>query len=574
MTTEPALSPSKSSTAFLTVLSIGVLLINLFVAGVVALSLWMSRAQYDAQAAVTTQNLSQVLNEYISGAIDKIDLALLAVEDEVEKQLATGRVDGQALNKFIARQYAHQFAHQPDLDGLRVTNARGDVLYGVGVPDAAGGAAVDRDYFTQLQADHSAGLVFSKPMLGKNTGNWVVILARGVTQPDGSFGGVVYAGILLENFAKLLPTIDLGRNGVVTLRDSKMGIVVQHPEPHGTQGGYGAVGDSTISTELRALIETGQDLGTFYTPTSHDNVPRMASYRKITGYPFYIIVALATDDYLAEWRSDVVKMSTLVSLFALITVVLSWMIYRAWRIRAVAESLEHQVQERTAQLRALTVELTMAEERERHLIAQDLHDGLGQVLAMAKLKLTALETADAGEGHDDLKRQIKDIEEMLDQANMSVRSLSLQLSPPVLHQLGLIPALEWLSEDMQRAYGLHVRIVDDGKPKPLGEALRNTVFRAVRELLINVWKHADVDAAEVAVSIDDERLLVTVSDNGAGFDLGKPVTQSATGGYGLFSVRERVGFMGGEMHIDSKPGHGTLVVLNLPLETQSKEAGT
>jgi signal transduction histidine kinase len=220
------------------------------------------------------------------------------------------------------------------------------------------------------------------------------------------------------------------------------------------------------------------------------------------------------------------------------------------------------------------VELTMAEERERHLIAQDLHDDLGQVLAMAKLKLTALETADAGGLHDELKRQVKDIEEMIDQANMSVRSLSLQLSPPVLHQLGLIPALEWLSEDMQRAYGLQVRIVDDGKPKPLAEALRNTVFRVVRELLINVWKHADVDAAEVGICIDDGRLLVTVSDNGAGFDLSKPVTQSASGGYGLFSVRERVGFMGGEMHIDSKPGRGTRVVLNLPLETQTKEAGT
>jgi signal transduction histidine kinase len=554
----------------LTALSIGVLLINLFVASVMAFSLWMSRAQYDAQAAVTTQNLSQVLNEYISGAIDKIDLALLAVEDEVEKHIATDHIDRPALNKFIARQYAHQFAHQPDLDGLRVTDARGDVLYGVGVPDAAGGAAVDRDYFIQLRGDPRAGLVFSKPMLGQSSGKWVVILARGITRPDGSFGGVVYAGILLEHFAKLLPTIDVGRNGIVTLRDSNMGIVVQHPEPEGT---HGAVGDSTISVELRALIESGQDLGTFYTRTSHDSIARTASYRKITGYPFYIVVGLASDDYLAEWRNEVVKMSALAGLFAVITVILSWMMYRVWKSKVFAESLEQQVQERTAELRALTVELTMAEERERHLIAQDLHDDLGQVLAMAKLKLTALETADASGWPDDLKVQIKDIEGMIDRANTSVRSLSLQLSPPVLHQLGLIPALEWLSEEMQRAYGLRVRVVDDGKPKPLAEALRNTVFRAVRELLINVWKHADVDAAKVSVSIDGGRLLVVVSDNGAGFDLAKPMTQSATGGYGLFSVRERVGFMGGEMHIDSKPGKGTRVALSLPLETPSTEAG-
>ncbi len=240
------------------------------------------------------------------------------------------------------------------------------------------------------------------------------------------------------------------------------------------------------------------------------------------------------------------------------------------QIQQFNAELEQLVEQRTAQLRSLSNKLTMAEERERQTLSQDLHDDLGQILAMVKLKLSSLEKPGAERGNAELQREIKELESLVDQANRAVRSLSLQLSPPVLHQFGLVPALEWLAEELQRAYGLNVRVSDDGEAKPLGTASSNAMFRAVRELLINVHKHAKVDKVDLDISVVDEKLVLSVSDSGVGFDAENSRTPSTQGGYGLFSVRERIGHIGGEMQIDSTPGDGTVVVLSLPLERRRK----
>ena len=239
--------------------------------------------------------------------------------------------------------------------------------------------------------------------------------------------------------------------------------------------------------------------------------------------------------------------------------------------KAQQDSLERQVRERTAQLRAMAIELTMAEERERHLVAQDLHDSLGQTLAVAKLRLSALDPPqqdDPSSVH--LKREVKEIESLLDQANHAMRSLSLQLSPPVLLELGLVPALEWLADEMLRSFKLRVHVRDDGLPKPLDEHELKTVFRATRELLVNVAKHAQVDLAEVEATREEGQLILSVADSGIGFDARYGSAPSAEGGYGLFSVRERIDFLGGKVQIDTSPGNGAVVVMTVPLSTKHK----
>lgn len=238
--------------------------------------------------------------------------------------------------------------------------------------------------------------------------------------------------------------------------------------------------------------------------------------------------------------------------------------------RKANESLEQKVRERTVQLRALAVELSLAEERERRSLAQDLHDDLGQVLAIIKHKLTALH---GGERSAELAGELKAIEDLIDQANKSMRTLAFQLSPPVLHTLGLIPALEWLTEEMERVYGLKVRLSDDGASKPLDEPSRTTLFRAVRELLINVAKHAGTRMAEITSLRSDGRLTLAVNDDGGGFDYPKALQAApGTGGLGLRSLRERIEFIGGEMHVDSRANEGTTITLIAPLENATVEA--
>jgi chemotaxis methyl-accepting protein methylase/signal transduction histidine kinase len=230
--------------------------------------------------------------------------------------------------------------------------------------------------------------------------------------------------------------------------------------------------------------------------------------------------------------------------------------------KAMTASLEDRVRDRTALVRSLAAELALAEERERQAIARDLHDDLGQVLNVAKLKVDNLLRSwrDAAS-----QAPLRELEELVSQASRNVRSLTFQVSPPVLTELGLVPALQWLAEDMQRTHGIAVEVEDDGASKPLGQAARSLVFRAVRELLINVSKHAKVTSARVETKRSSDDLVVTVSDAGVGFDAAQVLGPSPPG-FGLLSVRERLEFIGGTTAITSVPGSGTVVTLDVPLQ--------
>lgn len=216
-------------------------------------------------------------------------------------------------------------------------------------------------------------------------------------------------------------------------------------------------------------------------------------------------------------------------------------------------------------LRALSFALAMAETRERRSLAQDLHDDLGQMLALIKLKIAAMDKLQVP---DFMRAAMTDCSSAVDQANRQVRTMAFQLSPPMLDELGLSAGIEWMADEMHNMYQLEVVTHDDGLPKPLDPAVSTTLFRAVRELLINTAKHAAVKTATVSTALaTGSKLQVTVSDTGTGFDPDHaPITGSA-GGFGLLSVRERIQLMGGEVHIHSVPGEGTTVRITLPLLT-------
>ena len=230
--------------------------------------------------------------------------------------------------------------------------------------------------------------------------------------------------------------------------------------------------------------------------------------------------------------------------------------------RGMAEELELRVAQRTEQLHRLGAELEAAENRERRQIARDLHDDLGQTLAAARIRLAVLRN-DACAA---VRATANEVDALIDSANRSTRSLATQLAPAVLYELGLCPALEWLGEEIDRIFGLKVMFVDDGCPKPLSQEARSILYRATRELLINVAKHARTDAAVVETLREGERIVVSVSDAGIGFDPARVSAAPQRGhGLGLVSVRERLSFIGGTAAVRSVPGDGTVAVLSAPL---------
>jgi PAS domain S-box-containing protein len=225
-------------------------------------------------------------------------------------------------------------------------------------------------------------------------------------------------------------------------------------------------------------------------------------------------------------------------------------------------SLERQriaeAERRAVQLRALSAALFRVEADERRELATLLHDDLGQRLVAVRLQLAALARAHRG-------LDLAPVSAILDDAHQTVRSLSFQLSPPILHELGLVAALRWLAGEMQARYGLQVELAAGAEPPTMTNERRFLLFRSVRELLINVVKHAGTDRARVEVRGGEVDVEITVSDAGRGYLVepgGAPREHSRS--FGLFSVAERVDALGGRLTIDSEPGRGTRVRLRLP----------
>ncbi len=245
-------------------------------------------------------------------------------------------------------------------------------------------------------------------------------------------------------------------------------------------------------------------------------------------------------------------------------------------LKTVNEALESKVRERTAelasnlkelreanerlnaravQLRALAGELTMAEQRERKRLAKILHDGLQQHLAAAKLHQGCITYQLPDDG---LRKASLEVEEILAESIKISRSLSAELSPPALHEGGIAGGLEWLVRWMREKHNFSVDL-DVGHPLELREDIKVLLFESVRELLFNAVKYAKVSRARVRLNTyGDSGVCITVSDDGAGFvpDQLNPAAQIG-GGFGLFSIRERVGLIGGSMEIESAPGKGS-----------------
>ncbi len=217
---------------------------------------------------------------------------------------------------------------------------------------------------------------------------------------------------------------------------------------------------------------------------------------------------------------------------------------------------------RQAQVESLVSELLFAEERERRRLALDLHDGLNQTLSLARMRMMQLVERRAEAQRDELR----EIVELVDQANQSARSLTFQLSPPVLHDLGFEPALQWLVEDVGRTYGLEITLEGPEDPSALSERIRVLLYRAVRELLINVAKHAGARRTRVRLEREPEAIRISVEDDGQAFD------PRAVGsrGLGLTAIRERLSHLGGAMTIATASGKGTCVTLVAPRETDDE----
>jgi len=207
-------------------------------------------------------------------------------------------------------------------------------------------------------------------------------------------------------------------------------------------------------------------------------------------------------------------------------------------------------------------DLLLSEEHQRRRIAADLHDRVGHNLALARMRVEKLRSLRMG---GESAAIAAEIEEMLRAAVEYTRSLTAELSPPVLHLLGLGAAIEWLADRFSgNGPAFHVAGGDGGAGLP--EKPRTILFLAVQELFMNAVKHARARNVWVASGRADGTFSITVKDDGTGFDAEGVIShRSPGGGIGLFSLRERVSGLGGTVAVESAPGRGSAVTIVVPL---------
>lgn len=235
--------------------------------------------------------------------------------------------------------------------------------------------------------------------------------------------------------------------------------------------------------------------------------------------------------------------------------------------------LEHRLAERAAEaeqradlLRMLANELVQAEQRERRRLAQVLHDHLQQLLVAVRMKLSLLES------RMDDRSLLQEVRDLLSQCMSESRSLTVELSPPVLFDGGLGPAIEWFARHMQEKHSLKLE-TEAALDVPISEEMRILLFQIIRELVFNSLKHSGESVVRLRAAVNEGCIVLNIEDDGRGFDPRILRDKEMTEAFGLFSIRERLKLFEGRLMIESQPGKGTRARVEIPLPLTVQQEG-
>ncbi|HIJ62936.1 MAG TPA: PAS domain S-box protein, partial [Rhodospirillaceae bacterium] len=292
------------------------------------------RASAHRTAEIAAVNLSQTLADNFAHTIEKIDFGLRGVLDELADQRKRGSWDEQRILENIAR----QDQRNPNSVGFRIFGADGKRRFGVSTINSREADLSEREDFKYLRDHPEIGLFVSPPVFGITAQQWIIVVARRITEADGSFGGTVYGPIPIKNLIKAFSTLDLGRGGVVALYHTNLQLAARFPVVNGPEDPLGKV---VINDQFRAAIGLGLPEAQFDYTAAVDGVRRLAHVRKIPGQPYYILVGFAEDDYLAEWRSETVHIVIAAAvMIALVLLAMRILLQRMGERRRSVEQLE------------------------------------------------------------------------------------------------------------------------------------------------------------------------------------------------------------------------------------------
>jgi signal transduction histidine kinase len=532
-------------------------LVNLFVVCLVWIALDTAYHQSRDKAATTSLNTNRLVSQSIAADIDRLDLALRAVADDIGRHSAGGAtIRAGEMDEILTGLHRHL----PMADSLRATNPQGYVITGSnGVP--TGISAADRDYFIALRDDPALGLAISKPMVGRISGKWVLIFARRISLADGRFGGVVYAPVTIEWFEAKFADLNVGPNGAVVLRgDSSRNFDLLARVPHA-----GFVGQTTVSERFRDSIAAHPEGGTYEARAGADNVSRIFSYQSIDGVPLVALVGIATQDYLGDWWDTAVKSLALMLAFAAATSFGAIRTLRTWR----------ELEQRTEQLARSNSDL----EQFAYVASHDLQTPLRTIASYAQLlarRYRGRLDTDADEfiafivdGAQHMTRMISDL---LDYARLSTAEPS--ATPVDLDRI--VAAVLARFADHITTTGAGVTLgplpVVQAEIRPMESLFQNLIENALTYRDPHRPPRIDISARPAGTGM----WSISVRDNGIGIDPAyqdkifiifqrlAPTRFPDGTGIGLALCRRIAQRFGGSIVVDSTPGVGTTMTVTLP----------
>ena len=290
---------------------------NLVFLGFAAYSVFDSYQDHEAQARRQVQGMAQSLQRNIDDLADKIHLTLQATVDELQHELGGKGVDEKFMTSYLPRLQGRV----PQIEAIRIADARGLVILGQGVDKARGITWSDRDYFIHHMTHADDAMLVTKPRLGRTAKQYIVNFSMRYNHPDGRFAGVVSAPVSVAYLQTLTSAFDVGANGMVSLRDQDLGRITGaplHDDRPAEQVGSKVISDATL-----AALTSGQASVAYTTTSAADGVTGAMYVQRLKEVPFIVTVGLARKDYLANWYEEIYRMLVLVLLFGLASV-LAW----------------------------------------------------------------------------------------------------------------------------------------------------------------------------------------------------------------------------------------------------------
>jgi signal transduction histidine kinase len=536
-----------------------------FCAGLLAL-MWIGLAyqlSFERDYAIERResendNLARLFEEHVRRTLAAASVTLKQLETEY-------RQHGGRLN--LARYFDDRRAELEPYSILSVIDEHGDLMLST-LPFARPQNLRNVENFQIHSRETSQDVFISKPRLGVVTGSPTIYLSRRMNKADGSFGGYTVVGMDAQYFSRFYDQIDLGPDSVVVLLGRDGVIRARRSD---TSSSEKAVGRDMHGAALFGVHLPHAEHGKYRATSPIDGIKRLYSYLTIKGYPLVTLVGTSEAATLARfeerkktylWAAGVAS----VVIFAFAALVLL-QTSRGARVTEELHTSEEKLLDYTARMRALSGRIVALQEEERLAVARELHDEIGQGLTAVKIYLQAAElTCEGCErtlSTESLHEALLTVAKILEQ----VRGLSLNLRPMQLDDLGLTVALSSLVARDAATAGWIAHFDEDLSAERLDSNIELACYRVAQEALTNVMRHAGASEVWITLRRSDQALLLTVRDNGRGFDLASARSVTGTPHLGLLGMEERVKNMAGQFEILTGSGEGTEVQASFPIAT-------